>query len=204
MKTFGHPAKILVPVETALADWTGAGHFQEKLDGCFALRAVEGGILAGEDVRGEFTAFDCVEADGQDVRGLPLEDRLRLRDSLAAFAGVDTVRTVLRDGAALLREVLARGGEGVVLKSPGSYYDPMIAAKREGVWTCRVVGHCGGKQSVFIVDAETGADRGKVTLRGGKCDQVRAGSIIRVEGMNLTESGKIRQPQPCREWLVSF
>ena len=199
-----HPTKNLIPVETALADWTGAGCFQQKLDGEFTALEVEGGILAGETVRGEFTAFDCIQANGQDVRGLPLAKRLTLRDTLCQFHGIGTVRTVWANGAGLLAEALASGGEGVVLKSPGSYFDPMIAAKREGVWTCRVTGHCGGTQSVFIVDDETGADRGKVTLRGGKCDQVRAGSIIRVSGINLTASGKIRQPQPCREWLVSL
>jgi hypothetical protein len=57
---------------------------------------------------------------------------------------------------------------------------------------------------VGICDDATGADRGKVTLRGGKCDQVRIGSIIRVEGMGLTSVGKIRQPQPCREWIVKY
>jgi hypothetical protein len=199
-----HPTKIILPVAVALADWNGAGCWQEKLDGVFTVRPVAGGVLVGETVRGEFTAFDCVEADGQDVSGLPLESRLRLRDTLCHFHKINTVRTVWENGATLLKEVLEAGGEGVVLKSPGSYFESMVAAKLGGIWTCRVTGHCGGTQSVFIVDADTGEDRGKVTLRGGKCDQIRAGSIIRVSGMNLTETGKIRQPVPCREWLVKF
>ena len=50
--------------------------------------------------------------------------------------------------------------------------------------------------------------RGAVALRGGKCDQVRVGSIIKVEGMGLTAAGMIREPRVCRDtatsWLVKF
>jgi hypothetical protein len=54
------------------------------------------------------------------------------------------------------------------------------------------------------MDAETGQDRGRVKMGGGKCDQVRIGSIIRVEGLGLTDLGKIREPRACREWLVKL
>jgi hypothetical protein len=199
-----HPSKILISVETALMDWTGKGVFQEKLDGVFTVKNVSGGVIVGENVKGVFTAFDCVEANGEDVRGLPLARRLLLRDTLCRFHGINTVQQATDAGNRLLEAVLDRGGEGVCLKSPGSYFEPMLAAKRGGVWTCRVTGHVAGTQSVFIVDAETGEDRGKVTLRGGKCDQCRVDSLIRVAGMNLTSVGKIRQPQPAREWLVKL
>jgi hypothetical protein len=131
-----------------------------------------------------------------------------LNDRVGTLAenGIKIVPSVSSEcGAAFLRSVLDTGGEGCVLKGwNASYFSPMLAAKRGGVWTCRVTGHVAGTQSVFIEDAETGEDRGKVTLRGGKCDQCGKGSIIRVAGMNLTSAGKIRQPQPAREWLVKI
>ena len=196
-----HPNKICIPVETALADWTGPGGYQVKLDGVFAVREVAGGILVGEDVRGEFTAFDCVEADGQDVRGLSLAQRLRLRDTLCHFHGIGTVRTVWSDGAGLLREVLAAGLEGVVLKSPGGYGETMIAAKRSIVVVCRVTG-IGPGQSIAITDAKTGADLGRCPAKGGKADTLRVGDCVRIEAMNITEAGKLRQPQLCREFKI--
>ena len=206
-----HPTKIIVPVETALREWNHAGGIcQQKKDGEFAVIQVEDFIITAEKVRGDgIYAFDLVSIGGGDMRGEPLDVRwfeLNARVGTLAENGIKIVPSVSSEcGADFLRSVLDAGGEGCVLKGWNtSYFSPMLAAKRGGVWTCRVTGHVAGTQSVFIADAETGADRGKVTLRGGRCDQVRAGSLIRVEGMNLTEAGKIRQPQPAREWLVKF
>ena len=198
-----HPTKNLIPVETALADWTGAGCFQQKLDGEFTALEVEGGILAGETVRGEFTAFDCIQANGQDVRGLPLAKRLTLRDTLCQFHGIGTVRTVWANGAGLLAEALASGGEGVVMKSAGSFYEPMIAAKRSQIHTC-IVTAIGPGQSITLKDSITGQARGKCPAGGGKADRLRAGSQVRVECETIHESGLFRSAKLCREWLVSF
>lgn len=197
-----HPSKILIPVETALADWTVLGCHQEKLDGCFAVREVAGGILVGEDVRGTFTAFDCVEMDGQDVRSLPLERRLMFRDTLCHFSGISIVRTAWGDGAALLKDVLENGGEGVCLKSPGSYFEPMIAAKRSIVVQCRVAS-IGPGQSITLHDSD-GGDLGKCPAKGGAADCVRVGSMVRVEAACYTVNGKLREPKLCREYLVKF
>ena len=197
-----HPSKILIPVETALVDWTGPGGYQVKLDGVFAVREVAGGILVGEDVRGEFTAFDCVEADGQDVRGLPMAQRLRLRDTLCHCHGIGTVRTVWSDGAGLLREVLAAGLEGVVLKSPGGYGETMIAAKRSIVVVCRVTG-IGPGQSITLRDSD-GGDLGKCPAKGGAADRLRVGSVVRVEAACYTVNGKLREPKLCRNFLVKL
>jgi hypothetical protein len=206
-----HPTKIIVPVETALREWNHAGGIvSEKKDGGFAVIQVEDFIITAEKVRGDgIYAFDLVAVAGQDIRNLPLANRWgMLNDRVGTLAenGIKIVPSVSSEcGAAFLRSVLDAGGEGCVLKGwNASYFSPMLAAKRGGVWTCRVTGHVAGTQSVFIEDAETGEDRGKVTLRGGKCDQCRVDSLIRVAGMNLTSVGKIRQPQPAREWLVKL
>jgi hypothetical protein len=196
-----HPSKIIIPVPVALADWTGPGHYEVKLDGKFAIREVSGGILAGEDVRGAFTAFDCLTADGQDVRSLPLVARLRLRDGLCTAHGIKTVPSVSTDGAALLQRVLSAGGEGVVLKSPGSYWEPMLAAKRSIIVTCRVTA-IGPGQSIALAD-DVG-DVGKCPAKGGAADRVRVGSLVRIEAACFTAGRKLREPKLCREWLYKF
>ena len=49
---------------------------------------------------------------------------------------------------------------------------------------------------------------GHVALRGGKCDRVLVGSIVKVEGFGLTAAGMIREPRVCGDtptsWLVKF
>ena len=210
-----HPPKILVTIEQGRAWGQDCAIYQEKLDGNFETVAMGGDVLAGESVintdareawRGKrrFVVWDCLAINGRDIRQQPASVRWNAARDLAAKYALPVVQWS-PNGGELLARVLAAGGEGVVRKDAGAtYFDAMQACKRGGIWLCKVVGHCGGTQSVFIADAETGADRGKLTLRGGRCDQVRAGSLIRVEGMNLTEAGKIRQPQPAREWLIQF
>jgi hypothetical protein len=205
-----HPTKCIVPVETALREWNVAGGLvQEKKDGQFAIIQVEDFVITAEKMRdGGIWAFDLVTLAGRDMRGEPLGTRWReliaRAGTLTAF-GIKIVPSAKGEvGNTFLASILAAGGEGAVRKSWLSlYWTPMEAAKRGGIWICRVAS-TGGTQSVGIVDAETGADRGRVALRGGKCDQVRVNSIIRVEGLNLTELGKIRQPVPARCWLVSY
>ncbi len=203
---YQHPQKILVPVTEALASWGQDGAiYEEKLDGEFAVRAVPGGILAGEffPKRAAFIAFDVLEYNGNDVTKLPLSQRQGLRDYLCEKNLMHSVPTFY-NGRQALEFVLARGGEGVCRKElDATYFTPMLAAKRGGIWVCRV-SSVGSSQAVSIVDAETGQDRGRVMLAGGKVEKVKVGSIIRVEGMNLTAAGKIRQPQPAREWLVAY
>ena len=151
-----------------------------------------------------FVAWDCVGFEGQDVRAWALADRLAMMGEICRDHGIPMAASST-NGGELLRRVLAAGGEGVVQKLPSStYFDTMAACKRSWIWICRVRGVVGGSQSVEIEDSVSGQFRGRVALRGGKCDQVRPGSLIRVEGMSLTDDGKIREPRACREWLVSF
>ena len=91
--------------------------------------------------------------------------------------------------------------EGYVAHSWDAPWGTMQAVKQATIYVCRV-SSMGGTQSVGIADAATGAALGNVKLGGGKCDRVRVGSLIRVEGMGLTDKGLIRQPVCCREWLV--
>lgn len=191
-------------------EWGADGAiYQEKLDGVFAVRDHAGSLLVGEQMpSGVFCAFDLVAYRGADCRDVALWERLILRDEIAAQAEVCTVPAAMHGGD-LLRAVLARGGEGVVRKLPDSRYgDAMLAAKRLQAWLCTVTGFDGASPSVFLADATTGEPRGKVALRGGKVDRVRAGSVVKVEGFSLHASGCIREPRPCKDspdsWLVKY
>ncbi len=207
---YNHPQKILVPVTEALASWTEPGGIvMQKMDGEFAPIQVEDFIITAEKVRGDgIYAFDLVRIGGEDITCEPLSFRwaqLKARFGILADQRIGLVPAVdSRHGATLLQSVLDAGGEGGVLKQwSDTYHTPMLAAKRGGIWVCRV-SSVSGSQSVGIVDAETGQDRGRVTMAVGKVEKVKVGSVIRVEGMNLTAAGKIRQPVAARCWLVSY
>lgn len=202
------PAKIILPTDVALSTWRGDGSiYQEKLDGRFAFRAFGNSVLAGEDVGGLFTAFDCLTADGQDVRGLALTDRLCATNDICRAFGVPFVNSSA-DGGKFLADVLAAGGEGVVRKLPGSsYFDTMQAAKRVATWQCVVTALNYATGGARIKDLASGEDRGTVPLRN-RSALCRVGSILKVEGLELTAKGLIREPRPCKDtaesWLIQF
>ena len=207
MNNIQHPSKNVVKIAVGLS-WGNDAIFQEKLDGKFAVRAVGDGILAGENVRGNFIVWDCLQYAGEDVRAKGFADRWRLAFDLCGHWHLPMVETS-HNGGELLQRVLARGGEGVVKKLPhATYWDAMDAAKRLQTWICRVVAFCGGSQSVEIADASSGQARGKLALRGGKCDRVRIGSLVKVEGFSLLPSGMIRESRVCSDtptsWLVTL
>lgn len=210
------PRKTVVPLAEALA-WRGGGGFiyQEKMDGCFATLEVRGqrsevSLLAGERMaNGDFWAFDILTHSGQDVRRLPLRDRWRLLTQDFGHKTQDLSGIVpTGNGGEFLEAVLARGGEGIVAKDLDAPYGEMFAAKRIWEGLCVVTGLGLGTHSVAIADATTGQPRGRVTVPGFKIEKIRVGSILKVQGMNLTEAGKIREPRLCRDtpdsWLRQY
>lgn len=191
-------------------------------------------LLAGEYVRGEFFAFDLITLHGEDCRLWPLRERLAWLDQVFQTDVLDSIGGLVHRVPTLnyqpstLNEILAAGGEGIVRKRlDAPWGTPMEACKRLETFICVVTGINAG-QSVQI--ALTGAHResrefssaeasalsasscsipcGSVSLFGGKCDQVRVGSIIKVEGFGLTREGKIREPRPCKDtptsWLIQY
>jgi hypothetical protein len=202
------PSKQIVTLAVGLA-WTSGGLFQQKLDGRFATLATAGGELAGENVGGVFTAFDCVGWQGQDVRGAALRERLAMRNELCHAGQIAVVPETTERGGEFLESILNAGGEGAVFKSwDSTFFAPMLAAKRLEIWICRVAGFNGGCQSVRIVDSASGQARGNLPLFGGRCDRVRVGSILKVEGFGLHRSGLIREGRVCKDsetsWLIQF
>jgi hypothetical protein len=209
ISTLKHPRKSVVSLAEGMS-WTADDSiFQEKIDGVFNVLQIGDSFLTGDKLKsGRFVAWDCVQFQGQDVRGFPAYLRHGHMRQLCDVNNVLMAETSA-NGAELLERVLKRGGEGVCRKAPySSYYDTMEACKRLQTWICRVVAFCGGSQSVEIADLASGELRGKVALRGGKCDRVRIGSVVKVEGLCLLPSGMIRESRVCSDtpnsWLVSF
>ena len=207
-----HPRKECVPLTVGLA-WGNEENciFAEKLDGKFAVRAVAGGILAGEDVRGIFTAFDCLEYGGEDVRGETFWNRAAMRNDLCLSAKIPWVRETHQRGGEFLEMILREGGEGVVMKRlAATYYDTMTACKRLQMWRCVVtaLNHGTGGASIAEQLADGSLqDRGTVPLRN-RAAHCRVGSLVKVEGECLSARGIILKPRPCKDtetsWLVQF
>ena len=177
-----------------------AGEFiTAKSGGFLTLRHAE---MLKRNPGGCFIAWDVLAAGDCDMSQKPARARWGTLCGLLRW---------LPDGWGLIEhnltpdQAFALGAEGVVAKGWNDPYTaPMLCCKQLTTYRCRVVS-TGATQSVGIADAETGADRGHVALRGGKCDRVRVGSAIRVEGMGLTAAGKIREPRCTEEvWLVKF
>lgn len=187
------------------------------------VRRKSGGCYTASDLArlaawGEFYAvFDCLAVPGQWLGNRPLQVRqAALNDRAGAFDGQ---RVILAETVVDVAAALAAGAEGVCRNEWGAPYGAMLAVKRGGIWLCRV-SRLGGTQAAEIeraeqTDGETfniehstsniqWKPAGRVKLGGGKIDRVRPGSLVRIEGMGLTDGGKIREPRPCREWLVKY
>jgi bifunctional non-homologous end joining protein LigD len=79
-----------------------------------------------------YVAFDVLEADGQPLLDLPLEERRRrLSGLIDAKAGGVLVSPVFDDGETLLRAASAQGLEGIVAKRADSRYQP---GRRSAEW----------------------------------------------------------------------
>lgn len=221
LREIRHPLKTIVPAFPA------GGRRTRKYDGRFSVIVVGGCSVLAEHVTARsgafltpqdkaliarhgafYAAFDVVSHDGQSCAQSATVDRAALLISLFLTsnqqpATSNALPIILAETITESPEsVIARGGEGVCWQDWSAPYGAMLAIKAADIFMCRLTGRSAG-QSWLIADASTGEPRGAVTLRGGKCDQVAAGNLIRVEGMGLTAAGKIRQPKLCREWRVN-
>jgi bifunctional non-homologous end joining protein LigD len=119
------PAAARLPCDSALLD----GEVMAE-DGTFSgLRQAlgSGGPLL-------FYAFDLLHLDGRDLTALPLSARREALEALLATQperGAIRLSPALSDGPALLRDICAAGGEGIVAKRRDAPY----AAGRSPVWT---------------------------------------------------------------------
>lgn len=213
-----HPKKTLVTLAEARQWSAGEYLVQIKADGVLARREVAGATLLGETVtarsgayltkrdraliaahNGSFFAAFTVEAvHGENILNRSTRERWGI---LCSYVGQFPPDVVLVEPATVPDKLTDE--EGYVAHAWGDAWGNMLAVKQTGIYTCRV-SSVGNKQSVGIVDAETGIDRGRLTLNGGACDRVRVGSIVRCEAMGEHGGGKLRQAVKCRDWLCSY
>jgi hypothetical protein len=221
-----------VPLEQARA-WRGGGKFlfEEKIDGEFSTLPVAHHLLAGETAGGKFHAFDLVIHDHQDIRPLPLRERLRLLDQVLSPANISgifpelaIVRPARGTGGEFLEHILARGGEGIVAKPlDAPYAVGWLKAKHLENFAVSVTRLLPASQSVAFEEIDASVLRrrqlaqlggkitvahGHVALRGGKIDQVRPGTILKIVGYGQNPSGRIREPRIDTDtpssWLIHY
>ena len=149
-----------------------------------------------------YVALTVASVGGVSVLDKPADWRWSMLQAMAwrnQLPGIVMPKTVSSVEAAF-----AAGAEGVCAVPWDSPWGSMLCVKQNIIVQCRVTGFVAGTQSVTIADVQTGQDLGKIALRGGKCDQVKIGSVIRVEAMGKTDSGKLRQPNPCSDWILKL
>ena len=225
------PRKMIVPMTEGLA-WRGGGNFLyiEKYDGQWVAGGLpfQGHLLLAERMQGGiirppnavwYAVHSIAALAGQNVLSWPTRARWRELCALAPLFPPYMRLANAGNGGEFLQTVLDHGGEGVCAFDLDASWGEMWACKRLETFYCMVTGFCGGTQSVSVarlpeyqpggnLDVQNRLECGHVALRGGKCDRVRIGSIIKVEGFGLTAAGMIREPRTCKDsptsWLVKF
>lgn len=173
--------------------WIGGGgyYFEEKMDGCWAVKEVGSSILIGEQMKdGRFFTFDIAQHDGQDVRGLALRERLAILDAVSGL-----LRPAAGHGGEFLETVLARGGEGVVAKYlDASFGEPWHKCKRVETFDLLMTEKYFPSIRLRSLDGE---DRGFCCARAAY-DSIKPGDIVEVAAYGLTKKGKLREPRFIR------
>ena len=176
---------------------------------CECVRQRSGAFLTASDRAalkrhgGRFyVALTVASVGGVSVLDKPADWRWSMLQDLARRSQLPGI--VMPETVSSVEAAFAAGAEGVCAVPWDSLWCFMLCVKQNIIVQCRVTGFVAGTQSVTIEDAETKQDLGKIALRGGKCDQVKIGSIIRVDATGKTDSGKLRQPNPCSDWLLKL
>ena len=181
----GFPAVVAQELQTAKADFT----------------------VDGESVGENYHAFDLMELDGDDLRGLPYQERNQdLSDLLASFehARVRLVETACLPGEkrALFERIKAGGREGVVFKCSDATYT--VGRPNTGGAQLKfkfqesasfVVAKLNGKRSVSltVLDGEQAVCVGNVTIPPN-ADVPPVGAIVEVRFLYAFRGGCIFQP----------
>lgn len=195
---------------------------------CEKMKPKSGGIFTAADRAmfqhfpdGFFVALTIESMCGQNLLHEPNAWRLELLRALHTKIAAERPDIILADTLvnfppATFHQQLSIGSEGLVAHPCGGAWGPMLCYKRGEIFLVRVTKLWGGKSVEFH---ETGhsvmmrgqlhaiKDRvhpahGRVPVSAQVADQLKIGSVIRVEGLGQTDDHKIREPKLCREWLV--
>jgi len=219
------PAPQPVPLADALRwqaspDWI----YEEKKDGVRAMLvagelrgrarsydlpgaippALAGCTLDGELVGNVFWSFDLIEANGQDLRGLPLRERRRHLAALVPHfpAWLKLIPSWPGNGGEYLEAVLRDGGEGVVAKNLGAEYGrDWFKAKRVQTFDVICTDTTGGTLSVAIAQFRDGAlvPCGRVSIFNlNALLSLKSGDVLEIAAECRHASGKFRSPRFVR------
>jgi ATP-dependent DNA ligase len=153
--------------------------------GTFVIEGEQGNRLTGDT---GFVAFDVLAVDCEDKRHLEYDDRL----ALLATLKVPMIETKLcmANKRRLYKDVLAKGGEGIVFKRLDAKYRPgktSVQLKLKN-W----------KSDTFRVLSVDGLGVELSTLAGapaGRCaGYAQPGQLVEVRFQEITEAGKLRCP----------
>jgi ATP-dependent DNA ligase len=181
-----------VSLQTGIA-WCGRGlRWEEKLDGRWHVLAIGASRITGELMRdGRFFAFDVPIYEGQDVRRLPLRERLKILDTFPLL------RPATGLGGDFLRTVLARGGEGFVAKDLDAPFGVgWTKCKRSESHDLVVTGR---REDTGVLELATlaGESRGNCPAKA-MFDRIAVGDLVEVACHSLTAAGKLREPRFVR------
>lgn len=195
---------------------------------CERMRPKSGGLFTPADRR-QFEAFpewfavhDILAADGTDLAVWTTRARWHELKRLLPPV-LKPQKFILAEelpAGSALQTIVDDGGEGLcALPWDAPAGADFMAAKRLETFLCRVTVAPAETQSATVEimqgniqhstsNAQHPMGGTLVALRGGRADQVRAGSILKVEGMGLTAAGRIREPRLCQDtptsWLVQY
>lgn len=165
-------------------------------------------VIDGEDFGSTFAPFDLLVLNGQDLRGQPYEERLRLLQGLVADAPeFPRLHTYLAEQEkrlmyARLRE---RGEEGVVFKRMSAPYTAGLGGKDSSQFkdkfvesaTCRVIDRNGDRRSVAVelLDESTGMWHGvgNCTVPANHAMPER-GALVEIAYLYAYRGGALYQP----------
>jgi ATP-dependent DNA ligase len=145
-------------------------------------------VIDGENVRGDFTAFDVLSIGADDVRTLPYSQRLAILDALH----VPQIETHYGEAAkrALHAAVRLAGREGIVFKR--------LAAKWRAGRTEHAVKLKNWKSDTFRVGSFDGRGIEITTMDGkpaGRCAGCATpGDLVEIRFAHWTEAGKLMHP----------
>lgn len=174
----------------------GNWRFEEKLDGEFAIEDIGDAVFVGEKMNdGRLFLFDVVEFAGKSIRHWAFRDRLKMLSDYANHLGY--LMPACGTGGEFLEAVLARGGEGIVIKDLDAPYGAeWIKCKRMETWDLIIVEKAAGKSSVRLSNAQ-GEDFGWCPCRAAY-DALHVGDVVEIAAYGRHASGKLREPRFVR------
>jgi bifunctional non-homologous end joining protein LigD len=167
-------------------------------------------VLVDSEAIGEtFYAFDILEANGEDLRGLGFGKRYKVLKAFAQTLNPETIKLVplaigYAEKKALYDKLKAECKEGIVFKKLDSVYNPgrpfsggpFIKCKFYGELSARVRQGREGKRSIGLELIDSNGvwiDFGNCTIPSNK-EKPKIGSVVEIKYLYALKGGSLYQP----------